>query len=279
MPTAPATIPDQPLPSPQPCPTYAIATVSYLNALPLLHGLHHHNLQPAVPSALHNLLTTGRAHAALLPVVDLIAPGPRLTLLGNAAIAATHRSLTVRLYANSPVHRLTEVWLDPDSHTSVTLLSVLTRHLWGCNPVLRPLPADPQAWPELPACLLIGDKVIHHPQPGRPVSLDLATVWHQWQKLPFVFAAWFSRAELPPADRHHLARILNASRDLAAGRADQIAHEHAARFGWPVSLAASYFKRVLDYRLTSAHRRGLAAFLRLAKSVRNPHLQSKGGAA
>ena len=62
----------------------------------------------------------------------------------------------------------------------------------------------------LDAFLLIGDDalVTHNRIDGFPYVYDLADVWWEWKRLPFVFAVWMVRRDLAPEVKHLLAEAL-----------------------------------------------------------------------
>jgi chorismate dehydratase len=250
--------------------------IRYLNVQPLVYGLGPPQVTPVTdaPSRMLTAVHRGRVDVALLPVADLLAPGPRLALVGNGIIGGQKSSLTVKLFSHAAPHRLTRVMVDLDSHTSVALLRLLCRDVWRCTPTLTPLPADPARWADQPACLVIGDKAVLRSPPGFAHEVDLATVWSRWTGLPFVFAAWAAPACTPPERRARWARLLNAARDQGLNDLASIIRAEARPRGWSDAMARAYFTRHLAYRMTPVHRRGLRLFLRrlhragLAKPVR-----------
>ena len=62
------------------------------------------------------------------------------------------------------------------------------------------------------AFLLIGDEaLVATAGPPAPFVFDLAEEWEAWQRLPFVFAVWVVRKDLPADDTARLARLLESS--------------------------------------------------------------------
>lgn len=236
-----------------------LASVSYLNAKPLLAGLDREaglTLRLGVPSELRELLEQGEADAALLPVFDLFDSPMPLRMLAAGGIGCDGPTLTVRLLSRVPIEEIRIVVLDPDSHTSVALLKVLMGW-WGLSPRYMAWPAEPskpggeRLLPEAnraDAVLLIGDKVVTAPrEPGSfPHELDLGEAWQQATGLPFVFAAWTIRAESEDAADRLDARLREA-RERGVAHAGEIAERHAAAHGWPVELARQYLGEILRY--------------------------------
>jgi len=90
------------------------------------------------------------------------------------------------------------VALDPASLTSVHLLQVLLREYHGVSPELLDLAAFPG---EVDAALIIGNQAIDFRQQDKEGHqiLDLGEEWKRCTGLPFVFAPWLMRPELPHA--------------------------------------------------------------------------------
>lgn len=250
--------------------TLRVAAVSYVNTWPLLAGLERDPtaiVRVDVPSRLLDGLLAGEADVALAPVAELALSPERLRLVGDACIAADHSSLTVKLFSKTPLSQLSQVAADTDSRSSVLLLRVLASQAWGRPLTLTPLPADPIAWADLPAVLLIGDKVVSRRPAGFPVEVDLATAWREWTGLPFVFACWQALAGTPSPRVRAWGNRLNASRELGLSDLDALLRGRELPPGWGNALARSYYTEHLSYRLTSPRRRGLARFLREARAV------------
>src|SRR5688572_8487009 len=102
---------------------FRIASVSFLNARPLIHGLERDprvRLLLDVPSRLLGLLRDGEAEVALLPVIDYQRLDA-LTIIPAGGIGSDGATLTVRIFSRVPIEQVTSLACDPDSHTSVAL--------------------------------------------------------------------------------------------------------------------------------------------------------------
>ena len=238
-----------------------LATVSYLNARPLIEGLDRETdieVIRRVPSRLLDTLESGVASIALCPVIDFQQSSAKLEIVAAGAIGCDGPALTVKLFGTRPINELDEIAVDGESHTSVALLGIVMRELYGCAPVLRALPKisdneSPQA------LLLIGDKVITA-TPDRtayPHELDLGAAWKELSGRPFVFAAWMTRIDSELGDLpHRLDRIRRDNHERLA----EIAIRHAESNGWPEDLAISYLSHNLRYELGEPELAGIEEF-------------------
>ncbi len=237
---------------------HRIGAVSFLNTKPLVAGLVDHpdvHLELGVPSLLAEWLRSGRVECALIPVIDLIRD-PNLKVISNACIASDGETLTVRVFARIPPHRIRRLVVDGDSHTSIVLAKLTWSEWFGYCPPTIPL-EEGTCQERDDGVLLIGDKVVAMRPRGFAFEIDLGAAWREMTGKPFVYAVWAARCSGHPDD---LSQLLNRSRDLGLQRLDEISVIEAPRAGWPVEIARRYFIEYLDYRLTDRHREGMELF-------------------
>ncbi len=240
-----------------------IATVSYLNARPLIDGFEREvdiELIRRVPSQLLETLDSGDARIALCPVIDFQQSAAELEIVPAGAIGCDGPALTVKLFSRRPIEALDEIAVDGESHTSVALLRIVLRELYERDPVLRALPRIADNGPP-EALLLIGDKVITA-TPDRalyPHELDLGAAWKEISGRPFVFATWMTPIG---SDLGDLPQRLDRIRNINHGRLAEIAARHAGANGWPENLAFEYLSRNLRYDLGEPELAGIEEFWR-----------------
>ena len=240
-----------------------LATVSYLNARPLIDGIEKETdteMVRRVPSRLLDTLVSGVADLALCPVIDFQQSTLELEVVPSGAIGCNGPALTVKVFSRGPIEALDEIAVDTESHTSVALLSIVMRTLYERDPVLRSLPTVKEDHPP-EAVLLIGDKVITA-TPDRslyPYELDLGTAWRELSGKPFVFATWMTRVGSTLGD---LPNRLDGIRRGNSKRLGDIAAIHAEASGWPENLAISYLSRNLRYELGEPELEGIKEFWR-----------------
>ncbi len=199
------------------CPALAalrVGCVQYLNARPLIHGCD----APVVfdhPSGLARDLAAGALDVALVPVFEALRH-PRYLLADGVAIASDGPVFSVFLAHRGPLAEVRTIALDPASLTSIHLLQVLLAEYHGQHPQLLEFSAFPAA---ADAVLLIGNQAIDFRErdSGAYRILDLGEEWKRCTGLPFVYAPWLLRADLPNAPavadelralkRHGTARI------------------------------------------------------------------------
>ena len=102
---------------------------------------------------------------------------------------------------------------------------------------------------------------MHAPEESFVATWDLGEEWLRWTGLPFVFAVWAAKTG---EELGHVEDALCRDRDLGVERAAQIAQREAPRLAISESVAYSYLKKNLHFRLGRAERSGLKLFSELA---------------
>ena len=246
-----------------------IAGVKYLNARPLLAGLEAgisapfaYGLTRIDPAHCAAALRDGTATVATVPVAAL-ADLPAVQVVGSLGIACRREAASVLLFSPRPLPQVRSLAVHAASRTSVALARLLLAERWGARPTV--VPVDPPLNSMLEradAALVIGDAAFAARQQAEP-ALDLGLAWTQWTGLPFVFAVWAVRGEVPAG----LVATLEAS--LAYGEAHwrQLVPLWAREHGVSEELAGRYLGETITFRLGREERAGLAEFARRAAAA------------
>jgi chorismate dehydratase len=239
-----------------------IASVSYLNARPLIEGLERETdvqLSLAVPAKLIDLLREGQADAALLPVIDY-ARLPGLSIVPAGGIGSDGATLTVRIFSRVPIDQVRSLACDPDSHTSVALARIILARRYNLRPefcdLTRANDNDPHQ-----ARLLIGDKVVCEEPRGFDHQLDLGAEWKALTGSPFIFAVWMAR---PGVDMNRLAALLTKAKQSGRANIEEIIARHALSRGWSAKLALKYLTEHLIYDIGPRELDAIARFFDMA---------------
>ncbi len=242
-------------------PQARIASVSYLNARPLIWGLDVDpsiDLRLEVPARLLDVLQRDEADVALLPVIDYQRMD-NLVVSTAGAIGCDGPTLTVRIFSPEPVEGLKRLACDAESHTSVALARVVLAERYGIRPDfigLRSEGCDDQT-----ARLLIGDKVVTDEPRGMPYQVDLGEAWKSLTGLPFVFAIWTGRADAPwePIDVR-----LRKARLEGMEHVDEIVRDQGVPRGWPAAAARAYLAEYLKFEVSDRCIEAIRLFHELA---------------
>lgn len=242
-------------------PRIRVASVSFLNARPLIHGLEDVpdvDLTLDVPARLLDGLRAGRTDVALLPVIDFQRLDG-LTIIPVGAIGSDGPTHTVRIFSRVPIDQIRSLACDTDSHTSVALARIILARRYGLHPEFCDLTRATDDAAQ--ARLLIGDKVVCAEPVGFDHQLDLGGEWKALTGLPFVFAAWMARQGV---DGARVARHLERARRAGLADVDRIVREHAVPRGWPEALARDYLTRIMRYEIGDTELDAIRRFHRLA---------------
>ncbi len=198
-----------------------VAKIPYLNSQPFYAGLDATgaaadreggvDFVEMPPRELGRLARVGRIDAGLIPITDAFAVEAQYERLGAFGIAVTGRVESVILVSERPLAALTgaRIGITEDTSASFRLLRLLVEAREGARPAAYVRGASGS----VDAHLLIGDEALAATVAGSPApfTCDLAEEWQEWQALPFVFAVWVARRDLPEEQKVALAARLERS--------------------------------------------------------------------
>jgi chorismate dehydratase len=243
-----------------------ISLVSYWNTLPFLFGLEATGMadqlyiQLDIPSVGGRKLLLGEVDIALTPVVALNRL-PQAHVITNYCIGADGDVRTVCLFSHVPLDQVRIIYLDGHSMTSVQLVRLLLTDK-GLYPELTSMQiGDPSVISGHSAALVIGDKAFSWH--GKfPYMTDLSAAWKEMTGLPFVFAAWVSRYEVPEA----LEQGLNQAFEYGLSHLEEVAHKYANKDISAEELLL-YFRKHISYTLDDKKKKGMELFLKMVRDL------------
>jgi chorismate dehydratase len=234
-----------------------IGCVQYLNSRPLIHGLS--EVELAHPSDLASRLQSGGLDAALVPVFELLRSPHKYLVVDGVGIISEGPVYSVFVAHQRPLAELAGVIADPASLTSIHLFQVLSA---GMLRQLLPLVSEhgSNASPPGFGRLLIGNQAIAHRLRSERAGdgeqfWDLGSQWTGWTGLPFVYAAWVLRRDIPGA-----GRIGEAFRGVADEGVQAIPEIAAAEPEFGDEIARRYLTENIRFKLGEKERSGLARF-------------------
>ena len=248
--------------------TLRIGRVPYLNAAMFYTTLteqpSQYALVDAVPRELGRLAREGLIDAGPMAVADYFRQQDRFELLGDLGIAVHRDAQSVLLFSKFPRQQLDGrvICVTEDTSTSVMLLRVLLEERFHQRPKTYLQTNTPNG---CDALLLIGDEALQARQATTqrlPFVTDLGAAWWEWTLLPFVFAMWVVRRDVPDRDKQQLMQTLQSSLADGMQQAPAIAARQAARLGIPAKSLEAYLAN-LTYIIGDAEHRGMQQFHRL----------------
>jgi len=237
-----------------------VGIVNYLNTRPLIYGLQRPPVNEKIelvgdyPARLAQMLLNGEIDVGLVPVA-VIPQLPSSHIISDYCIGTEGEIASVALFSEVPMEEIKKIYLDYQSRTSVALLKYLVKEYWGINPEFAEA-TDENYREEIKgttAGLVIGDRAFEQ----RKISTfiyDLGSEWKKITGLPFVFAAWVSKKQLP----EEFTRIFNEGNALGLQHIGEIVEQTA--FG--LYDLSKYYNLHLSYKLDDRKRAGMGLFLK-----------------
>lgn len=218
----------------------------------------------APPNAIYRALREGVCDAGLLPTARLMELSHRFVPLGAHGIACTGAVGSVLLLHHLPLEEMLDgkhpVHVTRKSETSRQLLRLLARRSFGME-------FEESPHTDAPAKLVIGDDAILALHEGRyPRKTDLGAWWHASTGLPFVFAQWVIRRDLPANTRNEIRDWVAACAGAALPAPMQPSPALLDHHPSTQSDAYGYYRK-LRYTLTDEDFVGLCRFQQLQREA------------
>jgi chorismate dehydratase len=240
-----------------------VGIVNYLNTKPLLYGLERLPIRDKIeligdhPARVAEMLLNDEIDIGLVPVAIL----PKLEhyhIVGSYCIGTEGEIASVALFSEVPMHEITRIWLDYQSRTSVALLKYLVREFWGIDPEI--IQAATEDYRDqingTTAGLVIGDRAFEQRKRSTFIY-DLGSEWRSITGLPFVFAAWVSKKELPG----DFVELFDAANAEGLSHIDEI----VAAIDFDLYDLKKYYTLHLSYTLDEQKKKGMQRFLEVVR--------------
>jgi len=207
------------------------------------------------------MLGNGEVDAALVPVIEYQRL-PDIVIVPDVCVGsrAAVRSVVIASKQNN-LKKIKRVALDDSSRTSVALVKIIFCEFLGFEPEWQVAPSDLRTMLEHnDAALIIGDPAMKIPRDKFRV-FDLATLWHEFTGLGFVFAMWMAGASQAGKVR---SIDFKAARDEGLANLNDIAARNADQ-----TLSAEeitdYLTRNIAFQMDEDMMKGLQLYFDLAR--------------
>ena len=277
-----------------------IGRIPYANLFPIFYVLDHevecsqYTFVEGVPSRLNNMLREGEVDLSPSSSIEYLRNPGRYNIISNHSISSSGPVGSILLFSHKPIQDLEGalVFASSQSETSVTLLKIILRRFYGLSATVEAVPDPVQYGTGGAPFLLIGDDALKRQAignrqgaPGKrdtnstskayspspiacPFIYDLGEIWYRQTGLPFVFALWIVRNDIP--DKKELVdrftRDLDSAKETALAKLPEIARYAPISSFMTEEEILSYWKK-LDYELSPEHKKGLALFDDYRKEV------------
>ncbi|HEX9007487.1 MAG TPA: aminofutalosine synthase MqnE [Bacteroidota bacterium] len=249
---------------------HVIGKIPFLNVTPFFAHFEKKRFRilPVVPRRMGMLCEQGELDAGAFSLMDYLRMEDRLELMGWTI--ANHREVkSVMLFARVPWQELegATIGITDDTATSVRLLELLLRKKYRVRCTFERMHAGVNDWSRFAAVLLIGDEALRRRTTGVDGfrhMFDLAREWQEWQGLPFVFAVWARRRDLPADVKQELDVQIARSLELSARDFAAVGRSHGRRIGLTPAEVADYLGG-FSFTLGPRELEAIATFRRLVQ--------------
>jgi chorismate dehydratase len=246
-----------------------IAASSYLNTAPLIWSFVHGAQRDAVklftdtaPARCAQMLARAEVDAALVPVIEYQQLSD-VSLIADVCVGSKNAVRSVVLVTRrNNLKKVERVALDESSRTSVALVKIIFREFLGLEPEWQFSPPDLHSMmQQADAALIIGDPAMDVSRDQFRV-FDLATLWHEFTGLGFVFAMWMVRN-----DRAERVRQVDfaAARNEGLDHLDDIVAAQTGPFKLSSEEIREYLRTNIVFQIDDEMRRGLSLYFDLAQ--------------
>ncbi|MDI6776276.1 MAG: aminofutalosine synthase MqnE [Syntrophales bacterium] len=249
-----------------------IGKIPYLNSVPFYEYFEkgEFKILPVTPRQMGALSRKGQIDAAPFSLMDYLAQEDSLETM-SCCIAGRDQIKSIMLFAREDWAGLAEknIGITDETATSVKLLHVLLEKKYGLRANFIRMHLGVNDYHAFAAVLLIGDEALKRKKyglPGFELVYDLAREWHDWQKLPFVFAVWAQKKSLPAAKKLELQQALQKSLERAEDELDSIGCLHGKRIGLSPPETKEYLEGFI-YRLGEREMKAISVFRKLLEEV------------
>jgi len=244
--------------------SWRIGSIPYLNVRPLTYGIED-RVTLCEPSQLADALHHGQFDVGIVPVAEVLLHD-EYDVIDGIAIAARGSVRSVFLAHREPLDKLKRIAVDPASRTSAWLLRVILKYGYNLEPEFYPRPPGGKL-SEHEAMMLIGDQAIWYATRNPDTAagfLDLGTAWVELTGLPFVFAVWAVRRDVP---KHEVATGMSLLREAkAAGLAHIEDIVRDTDVATP-EFRRDYLARHVWYDLGAGEKKGIRRFQQYLKEM------------
>ncbi len=278
--------------------TTVVSKMPYLNSVPFYYEFTPHRndvkVAPLMPSALGKFAREGTVSAGPLSLRDFMSVSEEFERL-DYGIAVKGKAHSVLLFSKHDWKDLSgkRIGITAQTSTSVELLRILLERRHGVLDYqferLHPTFAQNDLT-KYDAILLIGDDALNYSPSfsrrgpgGGPGMLegfdrmfDLAEEWCTWKELPFVFAVWAIRKDVPHEAKSEILRSLENSLAHSTGHYAEIGREHGKRLGMDDAAVESYLQ-TFRYRFGIDEHAAMAEFEMEYESLSNDSRSTNSG--
>jgi len=255
-----------------------LGQINFVNSLPVVLPMMENQWQAnaevtyATPAALNEAFERKELDVGAMSSFYFLKNGT-LRLVEDLSISSDGAVTSVICYSKVPLAALdgARVAVPTSSATSINLLLVLLREVFGAVPQLTACHEPNLIDGQFDAALVIGDQALHAERAWdkQLVRADLGEWWRINTALPMVFGLWAAREAWVLENPESFAAISCDLKEAVSigltSRFTEVVAEGCRRTGMPPERIKQYFTSDLSYVLSERHLEGLALYGELCR--------------
>jgi chorismate dehydratase len=229
------------------------------------------SLVEGIPTELNRLLWEGGVDIAPSSSIEYAMHPGKYLIFPRLSITSRNKVMSIIFQSRVPLEKLDKktVALTTASATSIILLRILLEQRYQVRPYYMPYQQgidDPAT--QADAFLTIGDLAITQAiVPGFAHQYDLGELWHEFTRLPFVFALWQMNYKIQAEDEFsRLYDILMTSKSYGLSHLREFACSYEKHFNIPADVLVRYWTS-FSYDFGEEEQKGLLSFYRYAAEI------------
>ncbi|NYE58555.1 menaquinone biosynthesis protein [Carboxydothermus ferrireducens] len=259
-----------------------LGRVSYLNCLPLYYpfeknGFAEAELFSGPPAELNQLFLKHQLDVTPLSSIEYARNYQDLLILPDLSIAADGPVLSVMFFYRQEfsgrLQNIKKVGVTRESATSVVLLKIILKELFGADPQYVPMNLDIEFYrkTDLDGVLLIGDKALagYYHLPQNLEVLDLGEAFKKLTGLPMVYAVWAVHRETCQKEPHKIKKLTELffqAKNYSYAHWQEMVEFGSQKYPFTPEEIDGYLK-IISHELSEREFSGLLEFYRRASKI------------
>lgn len=244
-----------------------LGVVPYMNAKPLIYGLHEHTnsieLLFEVPSLLPTMLNHDQIDVAIIPSIEYFRGGT-YAIIPDISISSYEAVESVKIYSKVPIQHIRTAALDKSSLTSCALTRIILKEKYHLSPQFTQWNNQYDiSQTDTDAVLIIGDNAMKFSDNGY-ITLDLGQAWFEYTGLPFVYAVWVVKKNrrIPGINT-----LLKDAKEAGMRSVQALAVTESHRLQLTKERCLHYLTNSIHYNLGTEEIKGLQTFYQYAVAL------------
>lgn len=238
-----------------------VGIIDYLNIYPIYNHLKKCQFCEFIfnhPSTLNRLIKSGKIDISPSSSLEYLKNKDLYYLFDEFSISSRKKILSVILYSDIPIEKVddnTNIFLSPYSTTSNALIKIIFFEFFNKFPKF----SQNNNSENMISKVIIGDEALKVYFSKKRYVYDLAEIWYNFTKLPFVFGLWIGNKDSYLKKQELFKIFYKILKKAIRGYKIPLSYKDFSQ-----EQIENYFENI-DYNLNETHKKSLKLFENLAK--------------